>query len=84
MERKGPFLISMFKYIISVSKHGSDGCKMKSPRWSEDRQAAFFTLLCELPTQLIVRNLCGILFTILQKPPLVCISCRKEKQATFM
>lgn len=74
----------MFKYIIPVSKHGFERCKMKSPHWSEDKQAAFFTLLCELPTQLVVRNLCGILFTISQKPPLVYISCRKEKQAAFL
>lgn len=46
---------------------------MTTLRWSESKQAAFLTLLCELPTQSVMWNLCGILFTILQKLSFVCI-----------
>lgn len=44
---------------------------MKTPRSLENKQAAFFILLCELPTQYVMWNLCGILFTISQTLSLV-------------
>lgn len=46
---------------------------MKTLHWLESKQAAFLILLCELPTQSVMWNLCGILFTILQKLSFVCI-----------
>lgn len=52
---------------------------MKTPHWPESKQAAFFILLCELPTQSVVWNSCGILFAVLQKLSFVCIYAGEEK-----
>lgn len=57
---------------------------MKTPHWSESKQATFFILLCELPTQSVVWNSCGILFTILQKLSFVCIYAGEEKGLLYI
>lgn len=57
---------------------------MKSPPWSENKQAAFFILLCELPTEQAMWNLCGILFTILQKLSLVYVSAGQKKKRLLL
>lgn len=78
--------MGMFKYISCVCGCGVDrfGGAMKARHWSESKQAAFLTLLCELPTQSVICGICVGSYLLHYKSCPSCVFMQERKQASFM